>query len=192
VGREHGKLQTSITYVGVLSRLDKAQSGGGYWVRPVILLAHGGSCEMQIIEKANVFVGFKCWECPPFIMFASLKPIYRYLVSISGCVEREQLRGPSIKSKNLPLVAGSGDKGKAFGEIEAPLGMQSARSSTSVCTINRRKDRPLPLPLYPGSLWSSCSPPCCCYQICCYSRWGAEGLTMQADQVWEPTTVASD
>ena len=75
---------------------------------------------MQIIEKANVFVDFKCWECPPFIMFASLKPIHRYLDSISGCVEREQLRGASIKSKNLPLVAGSGDKGKAFGEIEAP------------------------------------------------------------------------
>jgi hypothetical protein len=34
----------------------------GYWVRPVILLApvqDGGSCEMQIIEKANVFVDFK-------------------------------------------------------------------------------------------------------------------------------------
>lgn len=59
MGREHGKLQTSITYVGVLSRLDKAQSGGGYWVRPVILLAHGDSCEMQIIEKANVFVDSK-------------------------------------------------------------------------------------------------------------------------------------
>ena len=56
-------------------------------------------------------------------MFASLKP--KYLKS--GCVEREQLWGANIKSKNLPLVAGSSDEGKMFGEIEeenfqAPLG----------------------------------------------------------------------
>ena len=57
-----GNRYDSIIYVGVFSRLHKAQSGGGYWVRPVILLApvqDRGSCEMQIIEKANVFVDFK-------------------------------------------------------------------------------------------------------------------------------------
>jgi len=59
-----GNRYDSIIYVGVFSRLHKAQSRGGYWVRPVILLAHvqdGDSCEIQSIEKANlnVFVDFK-------------------------------------------------------------------------------------------------------------------------------------
>ena len=57
VGREYGK--PLIIYVRVLSKLDKAQSGGGYWVRPIVLLAHGCSCEMQIMETANFFVDFK-------------------------------------------------------------------------------------------------------------------------------------
>jgi hypothetical protein len=93
-----------------------------------------------------------------------------------------------------------------FGEIEeenfqAPLGMQSARSSRSICTINRRKDQPLPLPpcLVP---WESTLIMflLSLSNLLLYLRRGAEGFIhvisnagrARGIKAWEPTTVASD